>query len=231
MVAALREATYLQRMICHEVPPVRCLCLLLALVLPAVGNDEAVKRSGYRFEHIPLEVVPAYDPARGPDGRFVSISRPAIVQELRELSGVALKERGANLMPPDMPRVICRYDSYSAVDDVWFKQFLAWFKKELKVLGLSYRSETWDCDDFSWSLNAMADLALLRTKAHPAPHLIGRLVVSQEEEWAGVSAGGLHELVIYRSGSGWHVVEPQNGKTVALAKYPNRRGIREVLFN
>lgn len=209
-------------------------CALLCVfhgVAAASDSGESIPRSTAQFERIALPAMPAYEPATRRDDTVLTLSRGEIVAELRQLTGVKLNERGADLLPADEPRISCRYELYSAVNASWFKRYLRWFEKELRALGLTYQRETWDCDDFSMALNAFADLALLRNKAHPPPHLIGRLVVYQDHRWSGVAAGGLHELVIVRTERGWKVVEPQTGDIEDLEDYPNRNAVKEVLFN
>lgn len=204
----------------------------IATATPAADESTIVPRSDTRFETLRLAKIPAYRPTRRADGNFEEIDRPRIVRELTELSGVGFHERGNNPLPPPLPRISCRFDRYSAVDQAWFGDFLRWFRNELTYhLGLDYRKESWDCDDFATTLNAMADLALLGSAGHPPPQLIGRMRVVQARAWAGVEPCLSHELVIHRSEKGWFVTEPQNGQTVALRKYPNRRQILEVLFN
>jgi hypothetical protein len=193
--------------------------------------DEVIPRGSRKFEVLSIPAMPAYEPATARNGDVLTLSRTEIVAELRELTGVKLNERGADLLPADEPRISCRYEQYSAVKAAWFKRYVRWFEKELRALGLTYQREMWDCDDFSMALNAFADLALLRNKSHPPPHLIGRLVVYQDRRWSGVAAGGLHELVIVRTERGWQVVEPQTGEIESLEEYPNRDAVKEVLFN
>jgi len=192
---------------------------------------ELVQTSGHKFEFLKLKEMPTYHPARKSDGGYESLTRKDLLVELRMITSLPLNERGSSLLPPPLPRVVCRYESYSAVDHEWFQSFNEWFHRELQALDLTYRKEDWDCDDFSMALNAMADLALLRSREHPAPHLIGRLIVDQANPWAGVPTGGSHELIIFRSEDGWFVAEPQNRQVASLWDYPNRTHIKEILFN
>lgn len=192
---------------------------------------ELIPPSGAKFERLKIKNLPAYRAQRDPEGAYSRLTRPEIVAELRLITGLALNERGADLFPPALPRITCRYEQYSAVDHAWFLDISHWFREELRQLGLTYHRQSWDCDDYTMALNAFADLALLRAKDHPPPQLLGRLLVRQVHPWAGVPAGGVHELVIVRTGAGWHVLEPQNHTLVKLRDYPNRVFVREFLFN
>lgn len=194
-------------------------------------DEDKIPASALSFQEIKIKAMPAYQPTRGADGRYVVMSRAQIVEELRQVTGVAFKERGDSPVPPERPRIICRYEFYSEISDAWFKSFYDWYQYELWSLDLTYRQNVWDCDDFSIALNAMADLMLLANKEHPPPQLIGRLVVRLHTRWANVEPGGMHEITIYRSETGWHVMEPQNGISTRLDKYPNRDTIEEILFN
>ena len=204
---------------------------LAVLAHAAPADPEIVPRSGVTFEQLTLKAIPPYRARQRPDGRYETLRRPDLVAELRLVTGLALNERGADLLPAPTPRISCRYETYSVVDDAWFRDFNDWFRDELRALDLKFRQQVWDCDDFSLSLNAFADLALLLARDHPPPQLIGRLIVEQANPWGGTPAGGLHEVVIFRSQSAWHVVEPQTHTVTTLQSYPNRGFIQEILFN
>jgi hypothetical protein len=205
--------------------------LLVAVSVPAGTDPDLIPPSGIKFESLKLKPIPAYRPFRDTYGNYLTVTRREIVEQLRLITGLELHERGSDLLPPPLPRISCRYERYSAVSDSWFKEFTEWYRRELWRLDLNYRKESWDCDDFSVALNAFADLALLLDKEHPPPQLIGRLVVRNNRAWAGVHAGGVHEIVIFYSGSTWHVYEPQSNTIGTLWEYPNRTFVREVLFN
>ena len=222
--------------------PILCLLLVaLSLFGPAAAaptppapdaDTQVIPRSHRQFERLTLAPIPVYQPARGTDGQLVVLTRQQILDELRSIGQVMFKERGHDPLPPPTPRISCRFDSYAAIDDAWFASYLRWFRKELSHLHLSYRPENWDCDDFSLALNAFADLAQLGEKQRTPPHLIGRIAVQQLYPWGGVAGGQeWHEIVIYRSATGWWVVDPRSGITGPLSDYPNRFLIREVLFN
>lgn len=204
---------------------------LLLAVTAAAADPEIVPPSGVKFERLRLRELPVFVPrVNGAKGIEV-LTRKDITAELRMVTGIDLHERGQNPLPPPLPRLSCRFESYSVIDHDWMTELLDWVRLEEKHLGLNFRAETWDCDDFSIMANAMADLAQLKSSQHHPPHLIGRLIVGQANAWAGVPAGGTHELVIFRSGRAWWVAEPQNGTMASLWEYPNRRHIREILFN
>lgn len=204
---------------------------LLLAVTAAAADPEIVPRSGVTFERLRLRELPVFVPrVNGAQGIEV-LTRKDLLAELRMVTGIDLHERGTNPLPPPLPRLSCRFEAYSVIDHDWMTALVDWVRLEEKKLGLDFRAETWDCDDFSLMANAMADLAQLRSDEHQPPRLIGRLIVAQAGAWAGVPAGGTHELILFRSGRAWWVVEPQNGTMVSLWEYPNRRHIREILFN
>jgi len=197
---------------------------------PAVDSD-ILPPGGLAIPVHRLEAIPPYRAELGRDGQPVRLTRAQILAELRALSGVALNDQGDALVPPPFPRVTCRFETYSVVNHRWFGNLIFWCRGELRFEGLSYRTENWDCDDFSTAYNAIADIAQLRARQPAPPRLVGRLIVRQAHAWAGTPAVGLHEVVIFRSGKSWWVCEPQNGVKVRLEKYPNRGSIREIMFN
>lgn len=208
------------------------LLTLPTLSLANTGVDaDIVPSSGVQFEQLKIKAMPAYQPARCKDGSYESISRQDIVTELRLLTGINFNERGQELLPAPLPRISCRYEAYSSVTLSWFRKFIFWFDHQMRALGLTYRKDDWDCDDYSLALNAMADLAFLQSKDHPPPQLIGRLIVRQIFPWGGTPAAIAHEITIFRSDTGWYVAEPQSGRVDPLRDYPNRKHILEILFN
>lgn len=206
------------------------LALALLACAPPAPADEVLPPSGVRFETRKLSLLPAYRP-RLVGGEVETLARRDLVAELRIATGIRLNERGADPLPAPLPRVSCRFEAYSAVDHAWMRELVAWFRKEAEHLHLDFRPESWDCDDFSKSLNAFADLAQLGSPTVDAPRLIGRLVVEQRHPWAGTPAGGTHEVIVFRSEKAWWVCEPQSGEMVSLLLYPNRAHVREILLN
>lgn len=198
------------------------------------ADPEILPPGGVPIEVHEIEAIPPYKAELGDDDKPVLLTSSQIIAELREGTGMgaALNGQGPDaVIAMPFPRILCRFDSYSVVHHGWFKDFSFWCYLQVKSMGLSYRAENWDCDDYSQAYNAIADVAQLRARVAMPPRLIGRLVVRQEVTWAGVHATGLHELIIFRSGKGWWVCEPQNSTMIQLVKYPNRGNIREILFN
>jgi len=196
-----------------------------------VLTDEILPRSGVQFDRLRLAEIPVYQPHVEHRGTVEQLRRKDVAAELRFATGLELHERGHAALPAPLPRVSCRFEHYSAIDHAWFLDLIAWFRREVRHLDVSYRAETWDCDNFSLALNAFADLAQLRSERRDPPRLIGRLIVAQRNAWGGTPAGGIHEVVIFRSERAWWVCEPQSGAVIPLTDYPNRRYIQEVLFN
>jgi hypothetical protein len=194
-------------------------------------EDHVLPRSGVRFETLNLPAIPVFVPRVEHGGKIETLRRRDIAAELRIVTGLPLNERGKDPLPPPLPRVSCRFEEYSAVDHAWFVDLMAWFRREIHHLAVTYRAQTWDCDNFSLALNAFADLAQVDAPRRDPPRLIGRLIVTQKFAWGGTPAGGAHEVVIFRSDLAWWVSEPQSGAMVPLNEYPNRRHIQEALFN
>lgn len=198
---------------------------------PPEITEQVLPRGGVQFERLTVPAPPVYVPHVEHRGTVERLRRRDVVGELRVATGISLNERGQAALPAPLPRVSCRFEHYSAVDHAWFLDLIAWFRGEMKRLGVTYRAQTWDCDNFSLALNAFADLAQVQAERRDPPRLIGRLIVAQQTAWGGTPAGGLHEVVIFRSERAWWVCEPQSGALIPLTDYPNRRHIREVLFN
>jgi len=206
-------------------------CLIMPMAA-AIGDDaEILPPGGVEIRINRVDAVPPYRAELGDDGKPVLLTRTQIVAELREITGLALNDQGGELLPPPFPRVFCRFETYSVVNHRWFESLIHWCTGQVRFLGLTYRRENWDCDDYSMAYNAIADIAQLRAQTPAPPRLVGRLIVQQKVAWAGTPVTGAHEVITFRSGKSWWVCEPQNGTKILLKNYPNREHVREIMFN
>lgn len=95
-------------------------------------------------------------------------------------------------------------------------------------LPVDYRSDAMDCEDYVRLFRVLAVAASGHADAAVA---IGQLSVDQRHPWARVPSGGAHAVafaVVQDPGSYPYilVIESQNGTTIPLKDYPNRRFIR-----
>lgn len=119
---------------------------------------------------------------------------------------------------------------YRVVNYRWMEAFIDWYEFVLKAVGLSYKPEIWDCENYSIGLQAYASLAAVKADAFSEDILVGWLIVRNIHKWAGVSSRGNHAIAFFKSDKGIFVVEPQNGTITHLEKYPNAKYILEVFL-
>ncbi len=146
------------------------------------------------------------------------IERDAMIEELREVSG-------------SDPVVLARDEYYHIPAEHSTKQLIKWFETLLKKAKVEYRPEAWDCDDYSLGLMTFGEIAAGHDYDLAHGFAWANMIVRQKSAWSGVSAGGMHELVLVHTHDGFWVIEPQNGQHVSLQKYPNRENILLVHFN
>lgn len=162
--------------------------------------------------------VPPFEPAMAGSGEPLVLA----LEQIRTQFAAA----GAN-----WPVLRHRHDVFLVADHGWLRRFLDWQRHFHWSFDHRYQSEVFDCDDFSVNMLAFVDLAMLRTGSHAQPALVGRLIVWQRNSWARTRAGGLHEVVLFATNRGLHVVEPQNGSLIPLAEYPNRMHLWQLILN
>ena len=206
------------------VGPVCAALALVASALPVAAaefdvTDGTVPRaSAWQPAQIEVQRVPSFVPAAAPGGAIRVLTLDQIRAEFRAA--------GAN-----WPATQHRHTEFVVADSDWFGRFLEWQHYFLWQFDHRYRREGFDCDDFSVSMMAFVDLAMLRAGLHARAAVVGRLVVSQKNPWADVRAGGKHEVVLIATDRGLTVVEPQNRWTVPLRDYPNRTHILRLILN
>jgi ligand-binding sensor domain-containing protein len=70
-------------------------------------------------------------------------------------------------------------------------------------------------------LNALTTIRIWEAGFYDTRGAMGWMRVDARKEWAGLP-GVMHALMFAVTEDGIFVIEPQNGKTVKLADYPNR---------
>lgn len=123
-----------------------------------------------------------------------------------------------------------RFDDkrYIVVDYDWMVDILNWWDTIKFNFNVSYRSESFDCDNFAKFLNSVAGF----TNQYDAEIMGGTIIVNQVYKFGGVPSGGSHMLNFFVTNKGTFIVEPQGkiSTVVEVSKYPNVKYIREVRF-
>jgi hypothetical protein len=109
----------------------------------------------------------------------------------------------------------------------WLENLLAAYDTLLVERGVRGKAETWDCENYSEFLNALTTIQIWKAGYYDTRGAIGWMMVDAKKEWAGLP-GVLHALMFAVTENGFYIIEPQNGQTVHLDKYPNKHYIQEV---
>jgi hypothetical protein len=160
---------------------------------------------------------PAFAPARHANGHPVIVHKDDLEREIRAHS-------------PHLVGVWIAHQARVVPGMQWDVKMLDWYGRFLSWMGVKYRSDTWDCEDYSRLLVALSNVEMVRYWNADVRLPMGWMSVMPEHAWAGVPAGTKHMLVLVRSAEGLAVFEPQNGQRTLLADYPNRHRILEVYF-
>ena len=116
------------------------------------------------------------------------------------------------------------------LDEDWLGRAVDWYEDLLFGMGVTYRADIWDCENYSQLLVVLASLEMVKYWRADVRVPIGWFTVMPEVPWSGIPAGAKHALVMARTRQGLVVIEPQTGVRAALADYPNRHRILEVFF-
>lgn len=114
-------------------------------------------------------------------------------------------------------------------DTDWLKHLIATSQNFFWDLGIRWKAETWDCDNFSILLSSSVALKLWKAGYTDVRCGFGWMIVDAKHKWAGVPPQR-HALVFIVTSKGPAVLEPQTGDVVPLAKYPNRKYIERVFL-
>ena len=109
----------------------------------------------------------------------------------------------------------------------WLERLKDVYAILLKLTYIQGKAETWDCENYSQLLNALTTVRIWKAGYYDTRATIGWMQVDAKYEWAGLP-GELHALLFAVTENGFFVIEPQNGQTVRLEEYPNKRFIQEV---
>ncbi len=112
-------------------------------------------------------------------------------------------------------------------DNTWLKHLVETYQAMIRQLTMKPEADTWDCENYSSLLNALATLKLWQQGYTRTRAAVGWLRVNGQKSWAGIPAG-MHALMYTVTTEGIYIVEPQNGSYIRLAEYPNRQFIEEV---
>lgn len=125
----------------------------------------------------------------------------------------------------------CR-DSFVRPDHGWLIAYRGWFADMLKALKLEYKDQAFNCDKFSRTFVAFADMIALRGGEARGSICVAWATVANNKAFGGVpgSTLGLHALVLVGTSEGLFVLEPQTGEMAPLRSYPNRDGFQDVNF-
>lgn len=121
-------------------------------------------------------------------------------------------------------------ETYEVVNHDWFKSFYQWYDRDLRHIGVQYKPEIWDCENFSSGLVSLLDLSAIKSGFKSTESLVGWIVVYYNESWARMPAGVVHSIVIFESEKGIHVLEPQNGWMTPIEDFPNAKYIKEIFL-
>lgn len=169
-------------------------------------------------EYVNLPMPAEFVAAKNQDGSTASISAAAIEKSFREAS------------PPLHGFYHNKQiSSYIVPEQAWLDSLLGVFKEYLAQVGIQWRPENWDCDNYSQLLNSFATVRLWRAGYTKDGLAMGWLVVDGKRAWAGVPASR-HALLFAATSHGVVIIEPQNGQTIALNNYPNKGAIKEVFL-
>ncbi len=185
--------------------------LLLLLLLLATngfaGENESIK----------LPMLASFIPAIGEDGKPKYVTDNEIEKMIRKHSPQLRKfyhnRKITNFIVPEQK---------------WFDNMLSGYLFFIKHVGLKGEADTWDCENYSSTLNALATLKVWKAGYFDTRAAIGWLRVNPKHSWAGIPAGKTHALMFAVTNKGFYIFEPQNGKYAHIADYPNNEFVEEV---
>lgn len=198
-----------KRTLCHaSVLVAFVLVLAITYVCPSVTAAEE--------DYIQLPMPQEFIPALQADGSPLYVTADAIETEFRQFS-------------PDLKNFYHnkKISRFIVPQGGWIKDMLRTYDMLLSDVGIRAKADTWDCENFSGLLNALTTLRIWRAGYLDTRAALGWLRVNAKESWAGMP-GTMHALIFTNTVKGIYIVEPQNGKYVSLAEYPNRQYIEEV---
>lgn len=134
---------------------------------------------------------------------------------------------------PSTATTLFRDETYSFVTLEYLDRYSKWWVEFLDKNNLKFQENYFDCDNFSDIFMVLFSLSSRRYESSLKSQIAcGTLIVETLESFAGIPAqpNGWHSLNIIWTDAGWFVIEPQNGVYISLSSYPNKKGIRAVIF-
>lgn len=141
---------------------------------------------------------------------------------MKIISAAALKKSLIDLVPTlHLAPLIPQDGAYIAPDAAWFRdKFIPFWNNYRFGIGLTYRPEVCDCDDFALHFHSQLILAArAASETKPAGVAIAEIGVDEY----GV---GLHKKnLVWLNDGVWYVVEPQTGTFQTAENYLNGNSI------
>lgn len=186
---------------------------LILFPLPATSAE-----SGPTDDTIAIPVPPPFRPALTADKKPQVATIAAIKEDFRE------HNRNLNkfVYNPNLNEI-----GVIVPDGIWLKQLVGTYQAMIGQFTIKPEADTWDCENYSSLLNALATLNLWQQGYTKTRAAIGWLRVNARESWAGIPVG-MHSLMFAVTVEGIYIIEPQNGSYTKLTEYPNRQFIEEV---
>lgn len=111
----------------------------------------------------------------------------------------------------------------------WLKQALDVSQEFFWTLGVKWKAENWDCDNFSMFFSAAVTVKLWGVGYTETRCGFGWMLVDGKHSWGGVEPSR-HALVFAVTREGVIVIEPQTGTMAKLDDYPNKENIEKVFL-
>ena len=134
---------------------------------------------------------------------------------------------------PKTATILFRDEKYSFVSLEYLDRYSKWWIDFLDKNKLKFYENYFDCDNYSDLFMVLFILSSKRYELSQKSQIAcGTLIVETQEAFAGIPAqtNSWHSLNIVWTDVGWFVIEPQNGIYISLSSYPNKKGIKAVIF-
>jgi hypothetical protein len=134
---------------------------------------------------------------------------------------------------PKTATILFRDEKYSLVTLEYLDRYGKWWIEFLDKNKLKFHENYFDCDNYSDLFMVLFILSSRRYELSQKSQIAcGTLIVETVEAFAGIPAqsNAWHSLNIIWTDAGWFVIEPQNGTYISLSSYPNKKGIKAVVF-
>ncbi len=123
-----------------------------------------------------------------------------------------------------------RMSRYIIPTKEWTKSLLGDWKELLSIFHIRGKYQTWDCENFSMLFNSFITVRIWSAGYRDTRAGTGWLKVDAKKSWAGIPGNTHHAVIFIVMKKGLYIVEPQNGKYVAIKDYPNKEYIKEIFL-